>query len=162
MTIPAASLAKADARFAETNLLRLSDDMMPHVLEAMVLKARTAKIAINKLTDKQIADAIHTAREALIEATDDQMIEAREEAAEVSDATPIPGLPGVTVGRVKVLAPKPRIEVVKDDEKGVTLVGPRAKKVREVKQIHTSHEGCSHASTKVARAACRRARARKA
>lgn len=155
MSVSAASLAKAAARFARTNLLPLSDEFQPLVLDNMVLVARKAKIAIDKLTDKQITACMHDVK---------VLVPTPEEIAEVSDDAEIPGLEGVTVGRVKTAFQVKHIQKqhIRNVRAAKAQAAPVVKEMKVVKQgakqIHTSHEACSHASTKVARATCRRER----
>lgn len=168
-----ASLDKADARFSRSNLLRLSDDMMPFVLEEMVLTARHAKVAIDKLTDKHIQAAIHTAREALIQEPTDEQLEAdaalqdsiifatgeadfaAENAmpAEVMNDLPTNGHARFVDTDGEVYS-EIEVDPLEAEARGM-------KPVKVVKQVHTSHTNCAHVSTKVARANCRRARATK-
>lgn len=137
------SLTKANMRFSQTNLLRLSDDMMPSVLAAMVLTARKAKIAIAKLSDKQVTVAVHTAREAMIK-------------------DEVPMLPGSNIPVAKAEAYSRAYEAIDAGPKAFTPHPHIAQIVKattpKAKQVHTSHLHCSHASTKVARAKCRRDR----
>src|SRR6266702_6782647 len=60
--ITPASYLKASVRFSRSPLIRLSGDLIPYVLDEIVLTARRAKIAIDKLSEKQLQDAIHTAK----------------------------------------------------------------------------------------------------
>jgi len=175
MTNHTAAHAKAQARFDASPVVPLSADMMPYVLDAMIEVARKAKVGIAKMTEKQISIAIQQARETKIATP------------EPGDEDFVPGTK-IPVAKAKAYARAyeaidfddedlPAIEVVPDtpepetffideDEIPSTQPEPYTEIVREAakaaRSTRGSHASCTHDNTKVARAKCRRERAREA